>query len=83
MEIILFVLTFWRWYVMRKSHQVGMSIIHIFFRDGMIYFAIIFGAVSLLVCEPELLVLTSIAAMAAWSLITYLYVTISLVGSAF
>lgn len=38
---------------MRKSHPVGESIIHIFFRDGMIYFAVIFGAVSLLVCEPE------------------------------
>ena len=53
MEIILFVLTFRRWFIMRKSHPVGVSIIHIFFRDGMIYFAVIFGAVSLLVCEPE------------------------------
>ena len=52
MEIILFVLTFWRWYLMRKSHPDGESIIHIFFRDGMIYFAVIFGAVGLLVCEP-------------------------------
>ena len=45
---------------MRRSHPVGMSIIHIFFRDGLIYFAIIFGAFSLLVCESELFVLTSI-----------------------
>jgi hypothetical protein len=60
MEAILFVLTFRRWYVMRKSHPDGVSIIHIFFRDGMIYFAIIFGAVSLLVREPGSLVLTSI-----------------------
>ena len=71
---------------MRKSHPEGVSIIHIFFRDGMIYFAVIFGAVGLLVYEPSSkLVLTSIGlvVMAAWSLLTYLCVTISLVGSAF
>lgn len=37
---------------MRKSHPEGVSIIHIFFRDGMIYFAVIFGAVGFLVFEP-------------------------------
>ena len=46
---------------MRKSHPVGVSIIHIFFRDGMVYFAVIFGAVRLLVCELDVLVLTHIA----------------------
>jgi hypothetical protein len=64
MESVLFVLTFRRWYVMRKSRPEGVSIIHIFFRDGMIYFAVIFGTLSLLlllVCEPTpgVLVLTS------------------------
>ena len=32
---------------------MGVSIIHIFFRDGMVYFVVIFGTVSLLVCEPR------------------------------
>jgi len=50
--------------MMRKSHPMGLSIIHIFFRDGLIYFVIIF-------------------AMAAWSLLTYLCFTFSLVGSAY
>lgn len=45
---------------MRKTHPSGVSIIHIFFRDGMVYFAVIFGAVCLLVSELELLVLTLI-----------------------
>jgi len=38
---------------MRKSRPMGVSIIHIFFRDGMVYFVVIFGTVSLLVCEPR------------------------------
>jgi len=38
---------------MRKSRPMGVSIIQIFFRDGMIYFAVIFGTVSLLVYEPR------------------------------
>ena len=38
---------------MRKSHPDGVSIIHIFFRDGMVYFTIIFGAVSLLVMRTR------------------------------
>lgn len=45
---------------MRKSHPAGVSIIHIFFRDGMIYFAVIFGAARLLVYELELSILTRV-----------------------
>jgi hypothetical protein len=36
-----------------NQSKLESSIIHIFFRDGMIYFAIIFGAVRLLVRELE------------------------------
>ena len=45
---------------MRRTNPGGASIIHIFFRDGMIYFAIIFGAVSFLVREPGSLILIRI-----------------------
>jgi hypothetical protein len=62
---------------------MGLSIIHIFFRDGLIYFVIIFGTVSLLAPEPEFLLILTHTAMAAWSLLTYLCFTFSLVGSAY